>query len=221
MACCTFHLIRHALVDPQAHAIHYGILDIPLCAATLGAEAPIYAALAARLPHPAHWVVTPLARTQQTAEAIFAAGYPHCALTAEPGLIEQDIGDWHGLAHHDLPPRLSRPAHPFWPMAADEVPPGGESMLDVIHRVGITIDRLAAAHPGGHVVVVSHGGAIRAAIAHVLAIPPEAALRLGVDNLSLTELERQDGQWRVVRINDAPLARPVADARSIAEEVHQ
>ena len=201
-----FHLIRHAVVEPGARGVHYGITDVGLCEDTLGAQADIYTALADRLPYPAHWVVTPLSRTLQTAEAIFAAGYPHCALNAEPGLLEQDIGAWHGLAHNDLPPRLRQPAHPFWPMAAEEVTPGGESMLAVIRRVGATLERLADTHTQGHIVIIGHGGAIRAAIGHALAIPPEAALRLAVDNLSLTQLERRAGQWQAVRINDAAAA---------------
>ncbi len=48
----------------------------------------------------------------------------------EPDLIEQDLGEWQGLPHAELPPRLSMPAHPFWPLAGTESPPGGESMVD-------------------------------------------------------------------------------------------
>jgi broad specificity phosphatase PhoE len=210
MANCTFHLIRHALVDPSAHGIHYGVLDVPLCAATLRAEAPRYAVLAGRLPRPAHWVVTPLSRTTATAQAIFGAGYGPASLTVEPGLLTQDIGAWHGLAHDDLPARLTRPAHPFWPMAADEVPPGGESVAAMLARAGATLERLAEAHAGRDVVVVSHGGAIRAAVAHALRIAPADALRLAVDNLSVTQIERHAAGWRVLRVNEVPAAPAAA-----------
>jgi alpha-ribazole phosphatase len=204
------HLVRHALVDPAFHGVHYGVMDVGLCAASRAAQAPLYAALARRLPRRAHWVVTPLARTRQTAEAIFAAGYPATSLAVEPGLLEQDIGSWHGLPHDDLPTLLRRPPHPFWPMAADEIPPGGESMTMVNQRVGAALERLAAAHAGGDVVIVTHGGAIRAAVAHVLAIAPADALRMVVDNLSLTEFERHEQAWRLLRLNETPA--PIADA---------
>ncbi len=46
----------------------------------------------------------------------------------EPGLIEQSLGEWQGLPHHELPEKLVHPAHAFWPLAGTEKPPGGESM---------------------------------------------------------------------------------------------
>ena len=60
-----FWLIRHALVDEIARAVLYGVMDVPLCETTLLAQAPMYRALAARLPRPATWVVTPLSRTRE------------------------------------------------------------------------------------------------------------------------------------------------------------
>ena len=59
-----FWLIRHALVDENARAILYGVMDVPLCETTLESQAPMYAALARRLPRPAVWKVTPLSRTR-------------------------------------------------------------------------------------------------------------------------------------------------------------
>jgi len=106
-------LIRHALVEENARAILYGTMDVELCPTTLVEQAPMYRALAERLPRPAAWVVTPLSRTRRTAEAIFAAGYPEQTLTVEPGLIEQHLGDWQGLVHAELPARLAMPKHPF------------------------------------------------------------------------------------------------------------
>jgi alpha-ribazole phosphatase len=92
----NFWLIRHALVDENARAILYGTMDVELCPSTLIEQAPMYQALARRLPQPALWSVTPLSRTRRTAEAIFAAGYPRAPLAVEPDLIEQSLGEWHG-----------------------------------------------------------------------------------------------------------------------------
>ena len=139
-----------------------------------------------------------------SAEAIFRAGYPAQPLEVVPGLIEQDMGDWQGLAHAELPAKLSQPAHPFWPLAGDERPPGGESMVEVIERVGAALERLAASHAGGHVVAVSHGGAIRAAVAHAIGVGPTNALHISVHNLGLTCLEREPNGWRVVCVNELP-----------------
>jgi alpha-ribazole phosphatase len=199
-----FWLIRHALVDENARAILYGIMDVPLCATSLLEQTPMYRALAARLPRPAAWKVTPLSRTRRTAEAIFAAGYPHSEPEVEPGLIEQSLGEWQGLPHAELPARLALPKHAFWPLAGHERPPGGETMADVIARVGASLERLADQHADEDVVVVSHGGAIRAAVAHCLRIGPDNSLHLVVQNLSLTRLEKSPDGWRVVCVNELP-----------------
>jgi alpha-ribazole phosphatase len=197
-------LIRHALVEENARAILYGTMDVEVCPATLLEQAPMYRALAERLPHPAAWKVTPLSRTRRTAEAIFAAGYPRAEPEVEPDLIEQDLGEWQGLPHAELPPLLTLPKHAFWPLAGHERPPGGETMAKVIRRVGAALERLAARHAGEDVVVVSHGGSIRAAVAHCLDVGPDNALHLSVQNLSLTRLERYPEGWRVVCVNELP-----------------
>ncbi len=116
--------------------------------------------------------------------------------------MEQHLGEWQGLRHAELPARLTCPSHPFWPIGSAEQPPGGESMPQVIARVGATMERLADAHRGRDVVVVSHGGAIRAAVAHALDLNAEQALRLAIQNLSLTLLERFPVAWRVVGVDE-------------------
>lgn len=200
----TFWLIRHAIVEDNARAMLYGTMDVELCPHSLEAQGPMYAALSRRLPRPADWVVTPLSRTRRTAAAIFRAGYPKMTPSVEPDLIEQDLGIWQGLPHADLPAKLTRPAHAFWPLSGLENPPGGESLVQVIARVGTALERLARQHAGGDVVVVSHGGAIRAAVAHALGIGAENALHLSVQNLSLTCMERHPQGWRVVCVNEMP-----------------
>ncbi len=202
METTRFWLIRHALVEENARAMLYGTMDVPLCPEALVADVPMYRALAARLPRPAVWVTTPLSRTALTAEALFRNGYPRQTPTVEPELIEQDLGEWHGLPHAQLPPKLQLPAHAFWPLGGEELPPGGESMADVIVRVGHAMERLAGAQAGQDVVVVSHGGAIRAAVAHATGIMADSALHFSVQNLSLTRLERQAAGWRVVCVNE-------------------
>lgn len=198
----NFWLIRHAIVAENERATLYGVLDVNLCPDSLVAQAPMYKALAARLPRPAVWVCTPLSRTRRTADAIYAAGYPGPELLVEPGLIEQDLGDYQGLRHSELPPMLASPAHPFWPLSGTERPPNGESVADMLLRVGVAMEAMAARHAGHDVVLVSHGGAIRAAVGHALAIDADRALHFSVQNLSLTRLERLSAGWRVVAVNE-------------------
>lgn len=197
-----FWLIRHALVAETARAVLYGTLDVPLCEDRLLHDGPLHHALAARLPRPAHWVVSPLSRTRDTAQALFRAGYPAQTLHVETGISEQELGEWQGISHADFATRLTEPAHPFWPLSGGERPPGGESMDDVIARVGPTLERLATAHPGGDVVIISHGGAIRAAMAYAAGISGHQSLHFAIQNLSLTQLERAPEGWRVTGVNE-------------------
>ncbi len=199
-----FWLIRHALVEENARAVVYGTMDVELCPHTLEAQVPMYAALARRLPRPAAWLASPLIRTQHTAAAIFAAGYPEQVLTIVPGLIELGFGDWQGQPHADVAAQLTKPAHAFWPLAATERPPGGESMADGIARLGATMEALAEQYAGQDVVAVSHGGAIRAALAHAVGLSADNALHFSVENISLTRLDRLPRGWRVACVNELP-----------------
>lgn len=199
-----FWLIRHALVEQNARLRLYGALDVPLCPDSLIAQRPMYEALAARLPREARWLVSPLSRTRCTAEAIQDAGYGEAPLTVESALIEQNLGEWHNMPHQDLSRHLRLAPHPFWSVSATECPPGGESMMDVCGRVGAALDRLAETYAGQNIVAVSHGGAIRGALAHALRIHPDIALHFSIQNLSLTILERLDEGWRVVTVNELP-----------------
>lgn len=201
-AVCDLWMVRHALVAENERLRLYGTTDVPLCPESLVAQAPQYEALARALPRPARWLCTPLSRTRRTAERIFEAGYPARPLAVEPDLIEQDLGEWHGLVHAALPPLLTVPAHPFWPLAAEEQPPGGESFGAVIARVGPAIERIAREAAGESVVAVCHGGTIRAAVAHAMGVDARAALHLSVQNLSLTRLVREPGGWRVGCVNE-------------------
>lgn len=201
----TLHLIRHAPVEPAHLAYCYGASDVPVapvCAATS-------AALARALPRQAAWYVTPLSRTRATAEAIFSAGYGTAELGVEHGFIEQHFGALQGIAHDALPRHLKRPPHPFWIIDPDEVPQDGESSTQMLARVGPALERLAARHAGGHVVVVAHGGSIRAAVAHAMGIPMRAALHFSIRNQSVTRLARAADGWHVLAVNEQPAGFPV------------
>ncbi|PWS35515.1 histidine phosphatase family protein [Falsiroseomonas bella] len=202
MTTTRLFLVRHALVEPSARLTMYGAMDVGLCELALRQEAATYRWLAARLPQPARWAVTPLSRTRATAAAIFAAGYPEAELETHPQLIEQRLGEWEGLPHEAFLEQLRHPPHPFWSISVEERPPGGESFADVIARVGPAVDRLVAENEGGDVVIVAHGGSIRAALAHAMGAPGLAVLSFSIKNLSLTRLEKVGPDWRVAAVNE-------------------
>lgn len=174
--------------------------------------------LAAVLPRQAIWVTSHLKRTHQTAESILAhiEGATPERLSL-PELAEQHFGAWQGLSNEELNRGRDGAWHRFWLAPAHEVPPGGESFLEMTARVVTAIESLSRAHAGHDIVAVTHGGTIRSALAHALGLAPERALSVAVDNCSLTCLDRIDGSagshapdhhgvWRVRLVNAAPRA---------------
>jgi broad specificity phosphatase PhoE len=135
---------------------------------------------------------------------VFAAGYPEADLEAEPDFAEQYLGDWQGIPHEALPALLTRPAHPFWPHAGEEQPPGGESFREVQARVAAVLERLATLLEGQDIVIVAHGGSIRAALSHAMGLSPDQALVFSIKNLSLTRIEKHGLDWRVASVNEEP-----------------
>jgi alpha-ribazole phosphatase len=195
-------LVRHALVAPEALAFLYGNNDVPVCEVSMEAHGRRYAALAARLPRPAQVLITPLSRTRLTFEALIRAGYPEQEPLVEKAFIEQNFGHWQGRAMAEFNNRVMADRHPFWPIHAAETPPGGESFQDLIYRVGEGMERLSSYQHGNDVIVISHGGAIRAACAYALGLNPHQALSLSIENISLTRLERQEEAWRLISLNE-------------------
>jgi broad specificity phosphatase PhoE len=63
---------------------------------------------------------------------------------------------------------------------------------------------MAEQNEGENMVVVSHGGSIRAVLAHALRVHADTALHFSIQNLSLTIVERHKGIWRVVTANELP-----------------
>jgi broad specificity phosphatase PhoE len=215
-----FWLIRHALVHPDSLTYLYGTNDVPVCDITMVADTPRYEALAARLPHPARLITSPLSRTQITAAAIIRAGYPDQTAIADPAFVEQDFGDWQGLPIAGFEARGAHERHPFWPIHAAETPPNGESFDDMVMRVGTALERLAAQPAGRDTIIITHGGTIRAACAHILGLTAHQALSLAVDNISLTRLEHRQTGWRLISLNEH-LSTCERQTASIADEQQQ
>ena len=62
--------------------------------------------------------------------------------------------------------------------------------------------RLAERHPEGVVLLFVHGGVIEQAIKLAMGVPSSARLRLRTEHCSLTEIEIDQGEVRLLRYND-------------------
>lgn len=164
--------------------------------------------------HPRTLIVSPLVRAR-TSAALLAAALsgavssgrvsPGGALSGralsgelEPivddAWIEHGLGDWEGAT-----PQAIGPAYERW-RAGALIPPGGETAASIRARVSGAV-RAAAAHPGP-VLVVTHGGTIRAVL--------DCFVGLGADRIhpvapaSLTVVDVDGERARLRQFNARP-----------------
>ncbi|MCF3103567.1 histidine phosphatase family protein [Streptomyces roseoverticillatus] len=176
--------VRVMLISPAAVAAHEARFgdDGPLDATALRRTKA-----AGRLPAAGRVLTAPSPRCRETAAVLGAD-----AAEAEPALRDLDAGRWRGRELMEL--GASEPeALAAWLTDPDAAPHGGESVRDVIARVGGWLDGLE----DGRVLAVAAPAAIRAAVVHGLALPAQSFWRLDVQPLSLTELTGRGGRWNL------------------------
>ena len=199
--------VRHAPVREDGGCI-YGQKDLG-CDTS---DRVVFEAVAKILPRHALWFASNLKRTHQTADAIWAAGFPKpAAMPHEKDFAEQHLGEWQGMNRAAF--LASRPAGSHWFAGIDEPAPGGESFMDLYNRVRGGIDRITRAHGGQDIIAVAHGGTIKAAVGLALGGLPEKGLAFDIDNCSVTRLDHiaagDREVWRLPMVNQQPW---IADA---------
>jgi broad specificity phosphatase PhoE len=141
-----------------------------------------------------------LQRARETAEIVAAS--KGLTVVTDPDLREVDVGSWSGLTRAEAEQRFPD-AFRRW-AEGGEGWDDGESYEALGERVANAVFRIADAHDGGRVLVVAHGGSIRAIHAAALGVDvhtyrriqrvePNATLSaVCVENGRLTELCRPE-----------------------------
>jgi alpha-ribazole phosphatase len=194
--------VRHAPVREDDGCI-YGQKDLG-CDTS---DRVVFTAVGKILPRDAAWYASHLKRTHQTAEAIWAAGFPRPAtMQHEAALAEQHLGQWQGMNRAAFLAGL--PAGSHWFADIDEPAPGGESFMDLYTRVCSAIERITIEQGGKDVIAVAHGGTIKAAVGLALGGQPDKGLAFDIDNCSVTRLDHIAGAgrnvWRLPMVNQQP-----------------
>jgi broad specificity phosphatase PhoE len=114
-----------------------------------------------------------LPRALETAQIVGATLGLH--VTPEPSLREIDVGSWQGRTRAEL-------AGVEW---------DGETYEAHAARVLGTVIRIAENHPGGHVLLVTHGGSLRRLQEEALGEPLPV-----IDNCGVYELRVEEGRLR-------------------------
>jgi len=129
-----------------------------------------------------------LRRCRETAAGILP-GRNDVRLQEMPELREKNFGAWEGLTFREVETRYPDP-YRNWLMAADPsfAPPGGESDLQLCSRAETVVDRLreSPTDDGGNLLVVTHGGMLRALIACLLGLPAQKMWNFRFANAGLS-----------------------------------
>lgn len=167
-------LVRHGQTGANAAGLVQGRSDPALTELGRGQAM----AVAARIPAGARVITSPLGRARTTATEMGPR------IEVDERWIELDYGELEGEAVRDI--RASLWAK--WREDPTWAPPGGESLAAVNGRVRPACDELLAEIRDLDVVVVSHVGPIKAAVAWALDVGPETAWRMHVDPASVTTI---------------------------------
>jgi broad specificity phosphatase PhoE len=117
-------------------------------------------------------------------------------------LREVDVGSWSGRSRAELeaafPEQIAR-----W-LEGEKGWDGGESYEQMAERIVGAVQEIALAHPAQHVLVVAHGGCVRAVHAHALGLTFHAHRSTAPvePNARLSAIVVEDGALRLSHLED-------------------
>lgn len=198
-------LIRHGQTDWNAQTRLQGHSDIPLNAEGHAQAAQLAAVLQGEALD--HVYASDLQRAADTARPLaLSTGAP---LSLDAGLRERAFGCFEGERFADIEQR--------WPDAAARwrgrdpafAPDGGgEALQDFYARCVQVALRLAAAHPGGAIALVAHGGVLDSLYRAAAGVALEAPRSWVVANASINRLLFHGSGFTLVGWNDDAHLRP-------------
>jgi probable phosphoglycerate mutase len=157
-------LVRHGETPANLEGIWHGSIDSPLTPRGLLQAERVAAHVSDRFPDVAAVYASHLQRARRTALAIAEA--TRLSVRVDAGLGEYHLGTWEGKTYRELfrQERLLECIRDD----PDFAPHGGESPRQVAERISGALRRIADAHRGQRVVVVTHGGALSIGLGLIL-----------------------------------------------------
>jgi broad specificity phosphatase PhoE len=207
-------LWRHGRTAWNAEDRFQGHTDVDLDDVGRDQAARAAAVLAAL--RPASITSSDLSRARDTAAALSAVtGVP---VDLDARLRETYGGTWQGCTLTEIR-AVDAEAYDQWRYASHvDIPAGGGETRSALAArvVPAALDAVGAAPPGATVVVVTHGGSVRAAIGTLLALPMDNWSAIaGLANCCWSVLEERPASpyapagWRLLEHNAGTLPQPV------------
>jgi alpha-ribazole phosphatase len=178
-------LLRHG--QTTADDILRGRVDVPLSEAGYQQmQDSICAYTEPELPWQ-HIITSPLQRCAKFAEDMHHQ-YDSPLIT-DPGFLEMDFGDWDGRSFEDLRAEDPDLFSKIWREPNKYNPPNGESFIDFSVRISSAWESVVQQHSGKHILIVCHGGVIRALLGHIMQTPLTALSRIDVPYACLSRIK--------------------------------
>lgn len=187
-------LVRHGETDWNAAGRLQGHIDIELNEAG-HAQAR---ALARRLAGERFAAIysSDLTRARQTATAIAAALGQEVRLLAD--LRERRFGIFEGMTRSEARERHPQEYGAVERRQPDALPPGnGESLAQHARRVSAALQRLALAHAGESLLVVTHGGVLDIVNRWVRSSPLDVPRDFTIPNAAINWISHDAAGWRI------------------------
>lgn len=179
-------LVRHTSLD-IAPSICYGQSDVAVSANFENERLALQNKLAAFQFDAVY--ASPLKRCHQLAQALCVdeiLGHTSDNIVLDARLRELHFGDWEMSPWDAIP----RDVFDVWANDyANLAPPNGETFSQLHIRAKSFVEDVSRHSQGKNLLVVTHGGLIRALIAEVLNMPLKRLFRITIDHASVTQLE--------------------------------
>ena len=140
---------------------------------------------------------SPLERCLQTAQPL--ADVKQLAVSAEPGLIEVEYGEWRGGDLRELSKLPEWRLVQHYPSSFRF--PGGETLYEVQSRAVSTLEQIRSRHAGGVVAAFSHGDVIRLSVAHFMGVPLDLFQRVQISTASVSIIVFHNSVPSVMGVN--------------------
>lgn len=178
-------LARHASTGREYQGRFIGATDLPLAASGPAEVARLAQALAPF--SPAATLCSPLLRARQTVELL--AGHAEIGpVQLDRDLREIDFGRWERLSFAEIAQGDSELVRRWAAWSEDFAFPEGEAVGGFLARTGAAAARLAA-RPEESILVVAHGGVVRALLCHLLKLEPRHYLLFDVKPARLATID--------------------------------
>lgn len=193
-----FFLVRHGETRWNKEQRYQGCSDVPLSSVGM-AQAQM---LRERLSSEDIDVIyaSDLCRAMETARIIASAHKLQVIVSRE--LRELDFGELEGMPVEEVNQRYPQIARAWSTHPPDFVFPGGEGLQELFSRVSPFARRLQQDHSEKTVLIVTHGGVVRALLCALLGLGLEHWWQLRVDAASLTVVESYSDRMTLSQLND-------------------